>query len=303
MREHKRRVLPNSKELVINYNKRAGPETISEHNDPHRIEWTELPSDPRKAPEYIAGHEALRIPEESNPRYKLFWPWRNGSVNERDYDGQNQLFNDFFLILLEAIKSQVGLQRKKDLTQYSCVFVIPDLYERVIVTTVLDTFMRDFGFQRVCFMQESLAATFGGGAANACIVDVGAQKTSICCVDEGMCIEDSRINLKFGGTDVTETFIKMMLFDHFPYQEINLKRRYDLLLADELKQRFCSMREDDVTVQLYDFYLRTFEQDTRKYYFKAYDEPLLSTQVCWDLLYMGSHLLTKEKGIFSPTAI
>lgn len=279
MRNQKRRVLPNSRELVWNYNRRSAPETISEHNDPHRIDWTELPADPSKAPEYFTGQAALRVPDRSNPRYKLFWPLRHGWSNERDYARKNLLYNDFLLIIEEAIKSQLGLRRKKDWSQYSCVFVVPDLYERVYVTAVLDALIREFGFSRVCFIQESLAATFGGGFSISCVVDVGAQKTSICCVDEGMCMEESRINLKCGGADITETFIKMMLYDHFPYQDINLKRRHDMLLADELKQTLCTMNESSVTVQQYDFHLRTASQDTRKYYFRTYDEVMLAPMV------------------------
>lgn len=40
--------------------------------------------------------------------------------------------------------------------------------------------------------QESLAATYGAGISNACVVDIGAKVTSIACVDEGMVIYDSR---------------------------------------------------------------------------------------------------------------
>lgn len=138
--------------------------------------------------------------------------------------------------------------------------------------------MRDFGFNRCSFIQESLSATFGSGVTQACVVDVGAQKTSICCVEEGMCLENSRINLKYGGADVTETFAKMMLFDHFPYQEINLNRRYDFLLAEEIKVNFCHLEEDSVVVYLYDFHLRAPGQETRKYSFKTYDEPFLAVQ-------------------------
>lgn len=94
-----------------------------------------------------------------------------------------------------------------------------------------------------------------------------------------MCIESSRINLKYGGADFTETFIKMMLFDHFPYADINLKRRYDFLLAEELKAKFCTMNEADISVQLYDFHVRASGQDTRKYMFKTYDEVLLAPMV------------------------
>ncbi|KAI9820290.1 MAG: actin-like protein arp8 [Pycnora praestabilis] len=276
MRNNKRRVLPNSKELVVNYNRRTPPETISEHNDPHRIDWTELPSNPQKAPDFFTGHAALRIPDNSKPRYKLFWPLQRGWFNERDYASKTLLYEDFSVIIEEAIKSQLNLRRKKDWGQYGCVFVIPDLYERLYVTSALEMLLREFGFTRVCFIQESLAASFGAGYSSACIVDIGAQKTSICCVEEGMCIENSRINIKYGGADVSETFVKMMLFDHFPYADINLKRRYDFLVAEELKQKFCTMNEAEISVQLYDFHLRASGQDTRKYTFKTYDEVILA---------------------------
>lgn len=278
MRANKRRVLPNSKELIVNYNKRAPPETISEHNDPLRIDWTEIPADPRQAPDYFTGKEALRIPDLSNPRYKLFWPLRCGWYNESDYREKKDLYEDIAIIIEEAIKTQLNLKRKRDWTQYGCVFIVPDLYERNYVTQALEMLMRDLGFGKVCFIQESLAATFGAGYTVACVVDVGAQKTSICCVEEGMCIENSRINLKYGGADVTETFIKMMLHDHFPYEDINLKRRYDFLLAEELKTRFCTMNEGEISPQLFDFHLRASGQDTRKYTFKTYDEVLLAPQ-------------------------
>ncbi|KAL2815704.1 hypothetical protein BJX63DRAFT_420272 [Aspergillus granulosus] len=269
MRQNKRRTLPNSKEMVINYNRRTVPETISEHNDPMRIEWTEIP-DP--APEYIVGQPALRIPDDSNPRYKLYWPMRHGWCNERDYENTRLLFLDFSIILEDAIKTQLGLTSKKDWPQYSCVFVIPDLFDKSYVTQILEMLMREFSFARVCFIQESLAATFGAGFTSACVVDIGAQKTSICCVEEGICIENSRVNLKYGGSDVTELFVKMMLYDHFPYEEINLWRRYDFLLAEELKKNVCTMNEASVSVQVFDFHLRVSGQDTRKYTFKAYDE-------------------------------
>ena len=278
MRSNKRRVLPNSKELIVNYNKRAPPEEISEHNDPLRIDWTELPANPKDAPLFFTGKEALRIPDNSKPRYRLYWPLRLGWYNEKDYKDKTDLFEDISMIIEAAIKSELSLTRKRDWPQYSCVFVIPDLYEKRYVTQALDMLIRDFGFGKVAFIQESLGATFGAGYTQACVVDIGAEKTSICCVEEGMCVENSRINLKYGGRDVTDTFIKMMLFDHFPYEEINLRRRYDFLLAEELKSKFCTMNETDISPQLFEFHLRAFGQDTRKYTFKTYDEVLLAPQ-------------------------
>jgi actin-related protein 8 len=75
-----------------------------------------------------------------------------------------------------------------------------------------------------------------------------------------------------GGRDVTETFIRMMLHDHFPYADIDLWRRYDFLLAEELKRNICTMNEASVSPQVFDFHLRVAGQDTQKHTFKAFDE-------------------------------
>ena len=149
-------------------------------------------------------------------------PWQNGRLNEAAYPNKNSLYVDFFTIIYDAIMNEVGAKRRKDWSQYSVVFIIPDLYEKTIVVQILLELLQDCGFQRVCFIQESLAASFGAGYSSSCIVDLGAQKTSICCVDEGMCLEGSRINLKMGGEDVTQTFTQMMLFDKLNYSEMNL---------------------------------------------------------------------------------
>jgi actin-related protein 8 len=277
MRANKRRVLPNSKELVINYNRRTPPETIHEHNDPVRIEWTDISSST-----IFSGLAAQRIPDNSDPKFKMFWPMQLGWLNERDYPSGEFLTHTLTYAFEEALRNELSLDDSKLWQQYSVVFVIPDLYDKNYVELLLRIGLVDLGFARVCFIQESLAASFGAGYSTACIVDVGAQKTSICCVEDGMCIEDSRINLKYGGYDVTETFIKMMLYDHFPYQEINLMRRYDFLLAEELKIKFCTLNQADISVQLYNFHLRAPSDDTRKYQFKTYDEVILAPMGFYD---------------------
>lgn len=42
------------------------------------------------------------------------------------------------------------------------------------------------------FLQESVTSVFGCGLSAACIVDVGDEKTSICCVEDGLVIPSSR---------------------------------------------------------------------------------------------------------------
>ncbi|KAK0646179.1 ARP8-like protein [Cercophora newfieldiana] len=284
MRANKRKVLPNSKDLVVNFNRRTEPEVISQHNDPLQIEWTDVKDAATSdaASSVFIGQQAQRIPDDSVPKFKLWWPIQHGWFNEDDYLTKAQLFNDFETLLDRAFRWELGLKRSTDWKQYSCVFVIPDLYDKKYVEQVLDLCVESFEFNKISFIQESMAATFGAGYTQACVVDVGAQKTSIACVEDGLCIEDSRVNLKYGGYDVTETFVKMMLYDNFPYQEINLQRRYDFLLAEELKIKYCTLSQANISVQNYDFHLRAPNQPTHKYQFKCYDEVILAPMGFYD---------------------
>ncbi|KAH6850230.1 ARP8-like protein [Chaetomium sp. MPI-CAGE-AT-0009] len=284
MRANKRKVLPNSKDLVVNFNRRTEPEIISQHNDPLQIEWTDIeaPRETESTSSVFIGQQALRVPDDSDPKYKLWWPIQHGWLNEDDYPTRAHLFNDLETLLDRTFRWELGLKRKADWKQYSCVIIIPDLYDKRYVELLLHLCIELFEFNRVAFIQESMGATFGAGYTQACVVDVGAQKTSIACVEDGLCIEDSRINLKFGGFDVTETFIKMMLYDSFPYQDINLRRRYDFLLAEELKIKYCTLSQANISVQNFDFHLRAPNQPTRKYQFKFYDEVILSPMGFYD---------------------
>ncbi|KAI9166631.1 putative actin-related protein [Paramyrothecium foliicola] len=284
MRANKRKVLPNSKELVQTFNRRTEAEIIQKHNDPLEIEWTDIQSleDPESLASCFIGNQALRVPDDSDPKFKLWWPMRHGWLNEDDYTSQEHLHDDFETLLDKALRNELGLSTNSEWQQYSCVFVIPDLYDKKYVEQILRSCMTWFEFSRVCFIQESMAATFGAGYTQACVVDVGAQKTSVTCVEDGLCIEDSRTNLKYGGYDITETFLKMMLYDNFPYQDINLQRRYDFLLAEELKIKHCTMSQADISVQLFQFHVRAPNEPTRKYQFKTYDEVILAPMGVFD---------------------
>ncbi|KAG6004459.1 hypothetical protein E4U21_001081 [Claviceps maximensis] len=284
MRANKRKVLPNSKELVQTFNRRTEPESIERYNDPLEFDWTDVKTldDPDSLASCFLGTEALHVPDDSSPKFKLWWPMRHGWWNEDDYSSQEHLYDDFETLLDKALRHELGLTTNSEWQQYSCVFVIPDLYDKRYVEQILRSCMTWFEFNKVCFVQESMAATFGAGYTGACVVDIGAQKTSITCVEDGLCIEDSRINMKYGGYDITETFLKMMLYDNFPYQEINLRRRYDFLLAEELKMKHCTMAQADISVQLNHFHVRSASQSTKKYAFKTYDEVILAPMGVFD---------------------
>lgn len=98
------------------------------------------------------GHEALRIADNSNPRYRLFWPIRYGAFNERDYKSKRRVLEDIATIIEHAMKVEMRLE-KKDLKTYSAVLVVPDLYEKNYVTEMVDLLLKEFWFSQVCIIQ------------------------------------------------------------------------------------------------------------------------------------------------------
>ncbi len=299
MRASKRRMVPNARDLIVNYNKRSVPEEIVDHNDPDRIEW----ADTATTPKYITGPLALKIISTSQAPYTLYWPIADGVLNESSYSSPEQIFGDIGTIIGDAISSCLKLSRT-ELPSYSAAFVIPDLYDKAYVDGIISLILKQLGFCQVLVLQESVCATFGAGISSACVVDVGAQKTSIGCIEEGICIPDSRINIKYGGDDITRVFTKLLLRNSFPYQDLNLTRPFDYLLAEELKHRFCSATEADAAVQLYHVYQRQPDRLTRKCTFKVYDDQILAVMsYFYPNIFEQDHQLAQRRSLFGKSRV
>ncbi|KAK9459618.1 uncharacterized protein V1516DRAFT_708637 [Lipomyces oligophaga] len=271
MRFYKRRVASNAHESVLSFNKRTVPEEIPDHNDPNRTEWTTVTPDDK----LFVGDKALKIPPWSKPKFKLCWPLKYGHLNENDYKSPRQLLGDLSIIIESAIKTELKIPTR-DFPLYSAMFVVPDLYDKVQVSEMLSLLFRELRFEKLAIIQESVAATFGAGISSACVVDIGAQKTSISCVDDGMCVADSRVNLSYGGDDITLAMTKLLQLSQFPYKELDLSRQFDWTLMEDIKARFATANDAEINVQLYNFIQRTPGQSARKISFKTFDEVMLA---------------------------
>ncbi|CAK7901559.1 actin-like protein Arp8p [[Candida] anglica] len=274
MKYYKRRILPNSRESAANYNKRQEPERIPDHNDPYKKEW--LDSNETKTQEFFVGDEALKLPikEQSGSIWKLRFPIVNGNFSEsEDYESPQEVLGD----LAHIVETTLASMDVSNFTNLKVLLVIPDLYDKVYVENWCDMLFKQLNFSKVAIIQESVAATFGAGAQSACVVDVGAQTTTISCVDEGLIINDSRIVLNYGGDHITETFMKLLLQSSFPYHDINLKSfNDDWELAELLKKNYVTFSDADIAVQLYNFYKRKPDELTIKYEFKVFDEVMIA---------------------------
>lgn len=84
-----------------------------------------------------------------------------------------------------------------------------------------------------------MAAIFGAGLSYACVVDVGAQKTSVSCVDDAISHKDTRVRMDFGGGDITQAFFWLLQKSAFPYKLCDPFTKSDAILLNQLKEDVC----------------------------------------------------------------
>ena len=109
----------------------------------------------------------------------------------------------------------------------------------------LTVLLTKIGFSQAFVIQDHVAATFGAGLSQACVVDVGDQKISVSCVEDGISHPQSRIQLNVGGSDITQIFFFMLRQNNFPYKECDpCKNIIDAEMLQKLKEENCHMNLD-----------------------------------------------------------
>lgn len=62
----------------------------------------------------------------------------------------------------------------------------------------LQRMFHGIGWRKVYLHIESVLACFGAAVSSACVVDIGHEKISVCCVDEGVIMPQTLIRKNFG---------------------------------------------------------------------------------------------------------
>ncbi|XP_051964276.1 actin-related protein 8 [Xyrauchen texanus] len=257
---------PVSAEQARLYNRQIRPAVLDPDS---KVKWTNT----THQPEYLIGEEALYL----NPTdcYSIHWPISRGRLNIHSGLGGSLTA---VLLHLENIWShtihkllEIPL---KDLKYYRCILLIPDIYNRQHVKEVVNMLLIKMGFSAVVVHQESVCATFGSGLSSACVVDVGDQKTSVCCVEDGVSHRNSRLCLAYGGSDVTRCFFWLMQRAGFPYRECQLNNRLDCVLLQQLKESFCHLDQDISGLKDHEFRTRFPDCPVLLYQLRLGDEKL-----------------------------
>ncbi|KAK4696827.1 actin-related protein 8, partial [Phenoliferia sp. Uapishka_3] len=276
MRVFKLRGQGNGNSQAAAYNATVTPEPTPDYNDPNEVTWMDVKG-PDAKPFYV-GNEALTIPDAEEAGYTIRRPYDRGVFNTKDYLSSQELLGDVERIWLTTLEQELGIT-KEELKDYSAILIIPDLYDHVYIREMTDLVLKWIGFKQLCLQQESICATFGAGLSTACVIDIGAKKTSITCIEEGLILPETRMVLDFAGDDITEFLHTLLIRTNFPYREADLTRWHDFTLLEELKERMVVLSEGDVGLNIYDFYVRSPHKSTVKYMLRCYDDVILAPYV------------------------
>lgn len=280
MKTSKLRPVPNAEAQVQSYNESdaaQNPEQIADHNDPFRMEW--LYPDLLDETCYF-GEEALLIAPSKDANnddscFRLFHPLRYGKMNGDDYKSIEHWKCDLEAIWTHVLEKELKVN-KKDLKRYSVVLVIPDMFDKATVLHMIDVLITRLEFAAFNIMLEGTCAAFGAGVSYACVVDVGSSHTTVCCVEDGYVLPETRFRINYGGDDITHVLEQILRYrSHFPYQDFKLSQLHDFLTMESLKEHYCTLSENEVVSQVYECFIRAPYKQTLKYLFKIYDEAMM----------------------------
>eukprot|EP00250_Pteridium_aquilinum_P032818 c4713_g1_i2 orf=129-1619(+) len=242
-------VQPSSKEEGRSWQKKLDAlETVSADSKDKQFAWTDVKlqekSDSERMRKFICGEEALKIP--STKAYTLRRPICRGRFNASEHYSFQQVCDDICTIWDWALTNELGLHAKLR-QQLSAVLVVPDTLDSREIKELLTIILRDLQFSCAVIHQESVAVTFGTGASSGCVVNIGAQVTSVICVEEGVALPSTRVILPFGGEDISRCllWLQQSLKSWPPVECDPLSNPLDLLLLDKVKETHCRIEDGD----------------------------------------------------------
>lgn len=226
----------------------------------------------------LYDEQILRLNIAESQSYDIHFPIQRGELNvHKERGGSLQAtLSHLERIWSYALEQKLGIP-KRELSTHSAVLVVNDVYVRRHLREAMTLLLQRLGFQRCFLVQDSVAATYGAGLGYGCVVDIGAQKTSIACIEDGISQLDARVRLNYGGGDIDQVLLMLLRKCGFPYRECNVKDSYaDAHLLDELKERFCHLNANVCGAQEKHFTLRRDSGQWVRYALQVGDEVIMA---------------------------
>ncbi|KAM7279388.1 hypothetical protein ACFE04_006522 [Oxalis oulophora] len=199
----------------------------------------------RKFKQFICGEEALKI--SSTEPYCLRRPIRRGHLNVSQHYPVQQVLEDLHAIWDWILIEKLNIPHSQR-NYYSAVLVVPESFDNREIKELLTIVLRDLHFTSAVVHQEGLAAAFGNGLSTACVVNIGAQVTSVVCVEDGVALPNTEKTLTFGGEDISRCLLWTQRH-HQTWPQIRtdvLTKPIDLLVLNRLKESYCEIKEGEL---------------------------------------------------------
>ncbi|XP_061990212.1 actin-related protein 9 [Rosa rugosa] len=202
----------------------------------------ELGSSKHQYREFIFGEEALKVSPMAP--YTLRRPIRRGHLNISQHYPMQQVFEDVLAIwdFILTEKLHIPLSER---SMYSALLVLPETFDSREIKELLSIVLRDLRFSSAVVHQEGLAAAFGNGLSTGCIVSMGAQVTSVICIEDGVALPTTQKTLPFGGEDISRCLLWTQRH-HQTWPQIRTDlytKPIDLLMLNRLKESYCEIKE------------------------------------------------------------
>jgi actin-related protein 8 len=134
----------------------------------------------------LVGDDALTIPPSVAFLFDVYHPIQHGRLNYGGGGSARRCISAIEHLVLE-ICDRLKMH-KKNLQKYTVCLAIPDAFSRREIFDLTTMFLETLGFESIGIHVESVLSCFGAGVSSACVVDIGAQKTCVSCVKDGIVI-------------------------------------------------------------------------------------------------------------------
>ncbi|XP_022147444.1 actin-related protein 9 [Momordica charantia] len=205
----------------------------------------ELSSSVIRYRQFICGEDALKV-SPSEP-YCLHRPIRRGHLNISQHYPMQQVLEDLHAIWDWILIEKLHIPHSER-NLYSAILAVPETFDNREIKEMLTIVLRDLRFGSAVVHQEGLAAVFGNGLSTACVVNMGAQVTTIICIEDGVALPATAKTLPFGGEDLSRCLLWTQRHHQTwpPIRTDILSKPVDLLMLNRLKESYCEIREGEV---------------------------------------------------------
>lgn len=297
MKYYKRRILPNCHEACFNFNSKQQkhPPAVDDISEDVSLSSSAVNMFIRASRwlktagrNYVVGDEVTRLADEKEwvIRSPFLFSSAGGTsgnskrssvelgFNEQDvnYSSREEILGDIETMLVHTILHKFKVAKKSDLKKINVVLVIPSLYRKSYVESMMELLLTRMNFKNATLIQEGMSASFGLGLSTGCIVDIGATSIHICCVDDGAILEDTRVSLDYGMADVVRFWGKNLIAQQFPYAGVDFRQVKDWKLIEGTFADHGTFDDSKVAIQVGKFSVYESNTRVRRYQFKCFDE-------------------------------